>query len=72
MGRRFAELFAALTGFTLPAGLHYPVAFGAACASLEIPEHFAVEAYLQQSVTALVSACQRLMPLGQIAASRLI
>ena len=72
MGKRFVELFQALTGEALPAGLHYPVAFGAACARLGIPEAYAVEAYLQQSVTTLVSACQRLLPLGQLAASKLI
>ena len=72
MGRRFAELFEALTGTPLPAPIHYPIAFGAAGAALEIHEEFVVQAYLQQAITALISACQRLMPLGQVAASRLI
>jgi urease accessory protein len=72
MARRFAELFEALTGRRLLARVHYPIAFGAAGAVLGIPENFVVPAYLQQSVTALVSACQRLMPLGQVAASQLI
>ena len=52
--------------------LPYPVAFGVAAAFVGIPEEFAALAYLQQSVTGLVSACQRLMPLGQVAASRII
>ncbi len=72
MGRRFAELFQSLTGSALPPKLHYPIAFGAAGAILAIPEEFTAQAYLQQSITGLVSACQRLMPLGQVAASELI
>ena len=72
MGRRFAELFNALTGTHLPSSLPYPIAFGAAGAVAGIPEESMAQAYLQQSITGLVSACQRLMPLGQIAASRII
>jgi urease accessory protein len=72
MGRRFAELFQALTGVRLSPGLHYPIAFGAAGAALAIPEEPVAQAYLQQAITGLVSACQRLMPLGQVAASQLI
>src|SRR5260370_6297953 len=72
MGRRFAELFSALTGTHLPPNLHYPIAFGAAAAIAGIPEESVALAYLQQSVTGLVSACQRLMPLGPMAASRII
>ncbi len=72
MGRRFVELFRSLHGSVLPPGLHYCVAFGAAGAMLGIPEELVAQAYLQQSITGLVSACQRLMPLGQLAASKLI
>ena len=72
MGRRFAELFNALSGAHLLLSWPYPVAFGAAAAVAGIPEESIALAYLQQSVTGLVSACQRLMPLGQIAASRII
>jgi len=72
MGRRFAELFNVLSGAHLPPSLPYPIAFGAAAAIVRIPQESIVAAYLQQSVTGLVSACQRLMPLGQIAASRII
>jgi urease accessory protein len=72
MGHRFVSLFHELTRTRLPAPIHYPVAFGAAGAVLGIPEDPAAQAYLQQSITGLVSACQRLMPLGQVAASRLI
>jgi urease accessory protein len=72
MGRRFTELFNALTGAHLLPSLHYPIAFGAAAAVVGIPEEPTALAYLQQSVTGLVSACQRLMPLGQTAASLII
>jgi urease accessory protein len=72
MGRRFAELFEALTGARIPRTVHYAIAFGAAGASLGIREELVAQAYLQQTVTGLVSACQRLMPFGQIAASQLI
>jgi len=72
MGRRFAELFNAVTGSEVPSGLHYPIAFGLAGSALAIREESITLAYLQQSVTGLVSACQRLMPLGQVAATRMI
>lgn len=72
IGRRFTGLFHALTGNSLPPDLPYPIAFGAACFQLGIPEDYAVQAYLQQSVTGLISACQRLMPLGQVAAGKLL
>jgi urease accessory protein len=72
VGRRFAELVNALSGSQLAATLHYPIAFGAAGAIAGIPEESMALAYLQQSVTGLVSACQRLMPLGQVAASRIL
>jgi urease accessory protein len=70
MGQRFARLINALVGApVVEDGLTYPVVFGLACAHLEIPEDSAVLAYLRQSVAGLVSACQRLMPMGQVAAS---
>lgn len=72
MGRRFAELVQAMAGIAMPVGVHYPIAFGAAAGALSINSEAASQAYLQQSLTGLVSACQRLMPLGQVAASRII
>lgn len=56
----------------LETNLHYPVAFGAAGAALDIPVDAAALAYLNQAIGGLVSACQRLMPLGQAAASRIL
>jgi urease accessory protein len=73
LGRRFAELVNGLAdGPLIETGLHYCVAFGAAGAAFGIPEHAVVLAYLQQSITGLVSACQRLMPLGQAAATKIV
>ena len=73
LGRRLAELVNGWIGATVvDAGLHYSVAFGAACAILGVAEQPAVLAYLQQSVTNMVSCGQRLMPLGQAAATRII
>jgi urease accessory protein UreF len=54
----------------IESGLHYPVAFGATGAAL--PENAVSLAYLNQSIMGLVSACQRLMPLGQAAAAKII
>jgi len=72
LGRRFADLVNQVTGVSIAGDLHYPIAFGAAGAALQIPERPVVLAYLQQSITGLISACQRLMPVGQIAASRIL
>ncbi len=72
LGRRFAELVNAIAALDIPANLHYPIAFGVACAALGILEDAAVLAYLQQSLAGLISACQRLMPLGQVAASTIL
>lgn len=73
LGRRFAALVNNMVGHTvIPPDLHYAIAFGAAAAALGIPVNIAALAYLNQSVTGLVSACQRLMPLGQAAASRIV
>ncbi len=73
LGRRFADLFNTLLREpAIPAGLYYPVAFGIAGAALDIPETNTALAYLRQSVAGLVSACQRLMPMGQVAANSII
>jgi urease accessory protein len=73
LGRRFAELVNAMLEYSLlETNLHYCIAFGAAGAAFTIPIDAVVLAYLNQSITGLVSACQRLMPLGQMAASRIL
>lgn len=73
LGRRFAELVnGMLEHSVLETNLHYSIAFGAAGAAFAIPCDSVVLAYLNQSISGLVSSCQRLMPLGQAAASRIL
>jgi urease accessory protein len=73
LGRRFADLVNAVAGAPLlETELHYCVAFGAAGAVLGIAEDAVALAYLHQSMAGFISACQRLMPLGQAAASRIL
>jgi urease accessory protein len=73
LGRRFAELVNSLTGAPLlETELHYCVAFGAAGAVLGVAEDAVALAYLHQSMAGFISACQRLMPLGQAAASKIL
>ena len=72
LGRRLAELVNSMVGYPLLPHLHYAIAFGAAGGALGIATDAVVLAYLNQSVTGLVSACQRLMPMGQSAAARIL
>jgi urease accessory protein len=72
LGRRFAQLANSIADTQIPLDLHHSIAFGAAAAALGIDEDSTVLAYLQQSVAGLVFACQRLMPLGQVAAARVV
>lgn len=83
MGRRFLELaaqvsylgilvaaaeHAALTG----AQVHLAACFGLAAGAMGAGSELAVSAYLQQSMTTLVSCCQRLLPLGQTRAQQIL
>jgi urease accessory protein len=83
LGRRFLQLAATLTRIELLAralgaakatetNVHHATAFGLAVGALGLSEEEAALAFLQQSITALVSAGQRLMPLGQARASALL
>jgi urease accessory protein len=73
LGRRFSELVNGMTRKPLlPANLHFCIAFGGAGGALQIPADAVVLAYLNQSIAGLISACQRLMPLGQAAASSIL
>ncbi|HEY4363556.1 MAG TPA: urease accessory UreF family protein [Bryobacteraceae bacterium] len=73
LGRRFAGLVNQMwESPILEADLHYCIAFGAAGAALGIPTDAVVLAFLHQSIAGLVSACQRLMPLGQVAANKIL
>jgi urease accessory protein len=51
---------------------HYACVFGLGGAVLGLPEEEVVLALLRQNVAGLVSACQRLMPLGQGRAGQLL
>lgn len=71
MGRRLLrqlgdlESFAPVTAARGAGEAHYSAAFGLACGALGTGEDAAVLALLEQSLAGLVSACQRLLPLGQ-------
>ena len=80
MGRRFLRLAAHVSGLELLARaveragdeVHLAACFGLVAGALGLDAELATAAYLQQSVTALVSGCQRLMPLGQTRAQEIL
>jgi urease accessory protein len=52
--------------------VHHSTAFGLVCNLLGFDEDRVVLVYLHQSVASLVSSCQRLLPLGQSQAARIL
>lgn len=83
LGRRFLQLMIALHGSPLleeavqaarasSVDVHHSTAFGLACGAIRLDEEVTVAAYLHQSLMGFISACQRLLPLGQTQASRLL
>jgi urease accessory protein len=76
-GRRFAALAATLhpdPALSTLAGLeelHHSVAFGYALGILGVDSEVTVSGFIHQCVVNTVSAAQRLLPLGQIEASRI-
>ena len=52
--------------------IHHSVAFGLASGALGLGEERSVLAFLHQSAASLVSACQRLLPLGQSHATSIL
>lgn len=83
LGRRFIQLAADLEEHPLlrealhvtkadGTGIHHCAAFGLVGGVLGVEARRTGLAYLNQSITGLVSACQRLMPLGQTAASQML
>ena len=83
LGRRFLQLVSTLeplsllalaqqTAKTAESSTHYAPAFGLVGGILAVDETTSVLAYLHQSLLGLVSACQRLLPLGQHQASSII
>lgn len=83
LGRRFLQLVQGLVEHPLlqsaaqsakaaNTDLHSSTAFGLTGSLLGIDEDAVALAYLQQTLCCLVSACQRLMPLGQGRASEIV
>ncbi|GAC1650048.1 MAG: urease accessory protein UreF [Ktedonobacteraceae bacterium] len=83
LGRRFLTLVQAMEESPLlrevayiakvtHTDIHYSPTFGLVGGVFEVSETATVLAYLQQSLMSLVSACQRLMPLGQSRASSIL
>ena len=84
LGRRFLQLAINLHEWPLPllkeasqiseqgCGVHQASAFGLVGSQLEIEAEMVVAAYLHQNCAGLVSACQRLLPLGQSQASQIL
>jgi urease accessory protein len=66
-------LFVSLEGARDPGGEpHHATAFGYIGGTLGLSEEITVAAYLQQAAAGLISACQRLLPLGQQRAATLL
>jgi urease accessory protein len=80
LGRNFLQAAIALGDFQLlrealgirPTMIHHCAAFGLVSGVLGIEEDRAVLAFLHQWIASLVSACQRLLPLGQTEATRVL
>lgn len=83
LGRNFLNAVMALGEFAVVEGaleaskeaggvVHHAPAFGLAGAALGFEEDRTVLAYLHHSMAGLVSACQRLLPLGQTAATKIL
>jgi urease accessory protein len=83
LGRRFLRLAASVSSHALlieasetvaasGAQVHLAACFGLVAGTLGIQPATAAAAYLQQSIAALVSACQRLLPLGQTQAHQIL
>ena len=76
LGRRFLQLVAALARppFDLPLDddAHLCTAFGLAAGALAIPASHAVFGYVHQTLSGLLAACQRMMPVGQTLAARIL
>lgn len=83
LGKNFLMVVAALEDFAIVREalraskearslVHHCSAFGLASGALKFEEVRALVSYLHQCVGSLVSACQRLLPLGQNAATRIL
>ena len=57
---------------TAESDIFHPLAFGLAGGALGVDAGETAAAYLHQSMAGLISACQRLLPVGQSQAARLL
>lgn len=83
MGKRFLQLVGSLeneqqfswafaAALKSQVDIHHATAFGLVGGVLQIEVELTVLAYLQQMVAGLISACQRLLPLGQKRATAIL
>jgi urease accessory protein len=75
LGKRFLALAAGLMqrpSLELRGDVHLATAFGLAGAALDVEADLVAAAYLHQNIFGAISACQRLLPLGQSSAMRLL
>jgi urease accessory protein len=79
MGRRFLSLAARVSEIEIlseavraGAEVHLACCFGFVAGAMGLYAETAAAAYLQQSITGLLSCCQRLLPLGQTEAHRIL
>ncbi len=79
MGRRFLQLAAQVTKSELlmaasgrSTEVHLAACFGLAAGAMAIERDAAAATYLQQSITTLISCCQRLLSLGQTRAQEIL
>jgi urease accessory protein len=75
LGKRFLALAAGLVqhpNLELRGEVHVATAFGLAGAALDLEPAMVASAYLHQTIFGAISACQRLLPLGQSSAMRLL
>jgi urease accessory protein len=75
LGRRFLRLAGAVADdarLAFPAPAHFATAFGLVSGILGVDRCTAAAAFLHQSLYGAISACQRLLPLGQSAAAVLL
>jgi urease accessory protein len=79
MGKRFLDLAARLTESDLlrealdhADEAHLAPCFGLAAGVMGVDAEFASASFLQQSLTTLISCCQRLLPLGQTRAHEIL
>ena len=79
MGKRFLDLAARLSESELlqkAAGqdreVHLAACFGLTAGAMGVEPEMAAAFFLQQSITTLISCCQRLLPLGQSRAHEIL